>query len=372
MAVFLILGGYGYTGRLLARHLITQSGADIILAGRSLEKATTYASQLNAEFGTAHVTAARVDAASKDDLQAALQGVDMLVVAAPTTRHARTVIQAALECRVDYLDVQLDTGKLKILESLAPQIEQAGLCFITEAGFHPGLPAAMVHAAASRLNRLDSAVTAAYLNMGQSMPYTEAVDELMEMFRDYQAQVFKDRTWTKPSSYEMRKVDFGGEIGLRRCFSMFLEEIRPLPEMYPGLQEVGFYMSETHWLVDWVIFPLCAAGIKLFPKRGLRPLGRLIWWGMQNLPRPPYLVKLKVEAFGQKDGQPARVEMSISHRDGYELTAIPDAACLLQVLDGSARKPGLWMMGHLVDPSRLLVDMQNMGVQVEWHTPAIV
>ena len=38
------------------------------------------------------------------------------------------------------------------------------------------------------MDRLDSAVTAAYLNMGQSMPYTEAVDELMEMFKNYQAQ----------------------------------------------------------------------------------------------------------------------------------------------------------------------------------------
>jgi saccharopine dehydrogenase (NAD+, L-lysine-forming) len=39
-------------------------------------------------------------------------------------------------------------------------------------------------------------------------------------------------------------------------------------------------------------------------------------------------------------------------------------AALLQYLDGSARKPGLWMIGHLVEPVRLLKDMENMGVQV--------
>ena len=249
-----------------------------------------------------------MDAASREDLAKALQGVDLLVVAAPTTRCAETVIRTALECRVDYLDVQLDIGKLKVLQSLAPQIEQAGLCFITEAGFHPGLPAAMVHAAARRLDRLDSAVTAAYLNMGQSLPYTDAVDELMELFQNYQAQVFKNGAWTKSSSYEMRKVDFGGEIGVRRCFSMFLEEMRPLPEMYPSLQEVGFYMSETHWLVDWVIYPLAYAGLKIAPRQTMRPLGKLLWWGMQNLPKPPYLVLLKVEASGEKDGKSVRVE----------------------------------------------------------------
>ena len=199
----------------------------------------------------------------------------MLVVAAPTTRCAETVIRTALECRVDYLDVQLDIDKLKVLQALAPQIEQAGLCFITEAGFHPGLPSAMVRAAAARLDRLDSAVTAAYLNMGQSLPYTEAVDELMELFLDYQAQVFKNGAWTKSSSYEMRKVDFGGGIGVRNCFSMFLEEMRPLPEMYPSLQEVGFYMSETHWLVDWVIFPLVYAGLKIAPRACHAPAGQI-------------------------------------------------------------------------------------------------
>ena len=264
MTKILILGGYGYTGRLLSRHLLQQSNVEIILAGRHLEKAQSYASQLNAEFAGQRVSAIHMDAASRGDLQTALQGADMLVVAAPTTRCAETVIRAALDCGVDYLDVQLDTGKLKILNALAPQIEQAGLCFITEAGFHPGLPAAMVRAAAAKLDRLESAVTAAYLNMGQSMPYTEAVDELMELFKDYQAQVFKDGAWTKSSSYEIRKVDFGGGIGMRRCYSMFLEEMRPLPEMYPGLREVGFYMSETHWLLDWVIFPLVYAGLKLF------------------------------------------------------------------------------------------------------------
>lgn len=41
MTKILILGGYGYTGRLLARHLLEQSKAQIILAGRSLEKAQT-------------------------------------------------------------------------------------------------------------------------------------------------------------------------------------------------------------------------------------------------------------------------------------------------------------------------------------------
>jgi hypothetical protein len=35
-----------------------------------------------------------------------------------------------------------------------------------------------------------------------------------------------------------------------------------------------------------------------------------------------------------------------------------------QVLDGSARRPGVHLMGLLVDPDRLLGDVGSMGVRV--------
>ncbi len=310
------------------------------------------------------VSAVRADAADGQSLREALHGTDLLLVAAPTTKHADTVIRTAIESGADYLDIQLDARKFALLKSLAPEIERAGRCFITEAGFHPGLPAAMVRYAASHLDRLDTAITAGYLNMGRSLPYSEAVDELMEEFRNYQAQVFKDGQWTKPGSYDIRRIDFGETIGIRKCFSMFFEELRPLPEMYPTLKSCGFYISGSHWVVDWIITPLVIMGLKIAPKHGIKPLGKLMWWGMQTFPKPPYIVILKAEASGERDGKMEKVEVTISHPDGYELTAIPVVACLMQYPDGSARHPGLWMMGHLVEPVRAFKDMEKMGVRV--------
>ncbi|MBM3125238.1 MAG: hypothetical protein FJZ87_09205, partial [Chloroflexi bacterium] len=54
----------------------------------------------------------------------------------------------------------------------------------------------------------------------------------------------------------------------------------------------------------------------------------------------------------------------IEHPDGYELTAIPVVAYLLQYLDGSTRKVGLHMMGHVAEPLRLFEDMQRMGAKL--------
>jgi len=366
MTKILILGGSGYTGRSLARHLLEQSQAEIVLAGRTLEKVQALTDKLNADFKGKRVTAIRADAADAASLKAALRGVDLLLVAAPlTTAPYETVIRSALAAGVDYLDVQIGGKKLARLQSLAEEIKQAGRCFITEAGFHPGLPAALVRYAAAQLDVIESAVTAGYLNMGGSkLPYTDSADELMEMFKEFQAQVFKNGKWTKSSSFEMRKIDFGGDIGLKNCYSMFFPELQALPEMYPSLKDVGFYISEMHWLVDYVITMLVMAGLKLFPRRGMRPLGKLMWWAMFNLPKPPYRVELTVQASGSRNGKPAQVRAGVAHADGYELTAIPVVAFLLQYLDGSAKRPGLWMMGHLAEPVRLMIDMEKMGVKV--------
>jgi hypothetical protein len=80
--------------------------------------------------------------------------------------------------------------------------------------------------------------------------------------------------------------------------------------------------------------------------------------------KPPYVVALKVEAKGKLDGIQAHFQSRIAHPDGYELTAIPVVAYLKQYLDGTARKSGVHMLGHIAEPIRLFDDMQKMGVQV--------
>jgi hypothetical protein len=358
MSKILILGGYGYTGKLLARHLLAQTDVEIIISGRSLEKAKSFTDELS----DSRVSARQVDASDFESLKQALQGVTLCLVAAPVTHYAETVVRACIAAHVDYLDVQFSSKKLKALYTAEIEIKQAGLCFITEAGYHPGLIAALIRYAASKMDIIESALTAGYLNM-ESLPYTDAVDELMEGFIDYQAQVYKNGAWTKSTSWDSRSFNFGVDIGKRACYSMFFEELRDIPNMFPTLKDTGFYMSGSNWFADLIITPLVFIGLRLAPKRGLRPLGKLMWWGMGKS-KPPYVVALKVEAKGQLNGNQAEAHARIAHPDGYELTAIPVVAYLLQYLDGTARKEGVHIMGHIVEPTRLFNDMQKMGVQV--------
>jgi len=361
MSRILILGGTGYTGRLIAQHLVEHSKADVTVAARHLDRAQALADRLDQQYSDHRVKAVYADASQTDSLRRAFADQTMIVVAAPTAAYAENVVRTSLEMGLDYLDVQLSARKFALLQSLTDEIERAGRCFITEAGFHPGLPSALVRYAADHLDSIESAITLGYLNMGKDLPYSESVDELIESFKEYDGRVFKNGQWTKPKSFEMRVCDFGGDIRRKRCYSMFFEELHPLPSMFPSLRETGFYISEMHWILDWVVMPITWAWLKVAPK-ATRPIGRFLWWGMRTFHKPPYRVEFQVQAVGFKGGCRVAFQASVAHPDGYELTAIPVVATLLQYLDGSARKTGLWMMGHLIDPLRLMKDMEKMGV----------
>jgi saccharopine dehydrogenase (NAD+, L-lysine-forming) len=362
MAKLLILGGTGFTGRLVARHLLEQSNVEITIAGRDLEKAKRLVADLGANHA-GQISAVKADAADAASLRAAFAGQDMVVVTSPTTAHVANVTRAALDAGADYLDVQLGAKKFAHLKSLSGEIEKAGRCFITEAGFHPGLPSALVRFAAAHLDTMESAITAGYLGIGTEIPYSEAVDELVEVFKNYQAQTFKSGAWSKPGKWEMRKIDFGGDLGVRQCYSMFFEELRDLPTVYPSLREVGFYISESHWVTDLIVAPVVIVMLKVVPS-ATHTIGKFLWWGMMKFRKPPFRTELIVQASGTHAGQPTAFEAAVSHRDAYELTAIPVAAALLQYLDGSARRPGLHMMGHFAESQRLMLDMKRMGVKL--------
>lgn len=161
----LILGGYGSTGFPIARFLLSQTDACITLSGRNLEKARRAALVLNAGHEGERVHAVCADASDSESLRKAFAGMDMVVVASSTAEYAEQVARCALEAGTDYLDVQYSTRKIQILQSLANEIERARLCFITDGGFHPGLPAAMVRFAAERFDQLDSANVASVIKI---------------------------------------------------------------------------------------------------------------------------------------------------------------------------------------------------------------
>jgi hypothetical protein len=373
---FLILGGYGNTGRPLAELLLQETDVTLVIAGRNTKKAQALAASLNERFAGERVRSEYIDASDPAILRGAFSGVDMVVVASSTVEYTGQVAGAALESGVDYFDVLFSAKKIAILQAMAPQIEEAGLCFITDGGFHPGLPAALIRRLAQEFDRLERARVGSVIKIDWNpLDITSAtMDEFVGEFMDFQTLVYRDGHWRKSSFLSMMKpvyIDFTSEIGpnfgRQYCIPMFLEEMRAIPELYPGIKETGFLVGGFNWFVDWFLSPIIMVALKLGPQRAIRPMGRLMLWGLRRFGKPPYGTLLKAEVQGQKGAETLTAETILYHEDGYAFTAIPAAACLLQYLDGSIRRPGLWLQANVVEPGRMMIDMERMGIQIQYR-----
>lgn len=374
----LVLGGYGNAGRHMVRLLLEETGARIITAGRSATLARGHADRMNEALDRPRVRSMALDAGDAAAVRAALEGVDLLVVASSTSRHAGAVARAALDAGADYMDIHYAPGQADAVRSLAPEVEAAGLCFVIEGGFHPGLPAALVRHVAGAFDRLDTARAAAAVRIDWRALEVGA-DTAREFAREIARTpmlLYRDGAWRRArwwSTRDFATIEFGVPLDARTCAPVFLEELRPLPELYPSLRELGFYMAGFGGLVDWVVMPAVAVLARL-GTAGERLAGRWMRLALRSTSEPPYLCRLQVEVEGRAAGRTTRVTAAVQHGDAYELTAIPAVAAVLQFLDGTARAPGVHLQAHLVQPARFLADMGRMGVELEetWDTGSAV
>lgn len=364
---FLILGGYGNAGRLIAETLLEHTEVEVLIAGRRPDRAEAVAVELGERFGTARVAGRAVDASEPDGLCAALADADCLVVASSTTPLTSTVAEAALDAGVDYFDIQISSpAKLDALTSLTPRIAGAGRCFITDGGLEPGVPGALVRYAATQCDRLEKANVAALLQVDwkEISVSGETAAEFVELFSSMEAAVFEGGGWMPKSFRDYRTFDFGPDFGRRACIPFFLEELRHVSEELPDLEELGFYEAGFNWFTDYLVTPVIMAGLKL--SRATAPaLGHLFGWSVRQFGKPPYGIILRLEAEGVRDHGPVGITVTLKHTDSYVMTAAPAVACLLQYLDGSIRKPGLWWQANAVEPVRFLRDIERLGVPVE-------
>jgi saccharopine dehydrogenase (NAD+, L-lysine-forming) len=272
-----------------------------------------------------------------------------------------TVARAALAAGCNYLDLQYSSEKIRVLQGMAGEIAASGLTFITDGGFHPGLPAALIRYAAQEIPGMEEALVGSVIRADWRAANVDAgtITELLEEFADFRMEAYEHGSWRPQSIWRTVRMDFDHGFGEQSCFPMYLEELRPLPEEIPTLQSAGFFVGGFNWFVDWLVSPLAVVGMRLRSARVHSALTRLMDWGLKRFSGPPYGTVLQLEARGSA-GQALRV--SVYHEDGYALTAIPVAAALLQLREG--RLPGLQWQALAVKPARLLDDMARLGATI--------
>ena len=363
----MILGGSGQAGGYIASALLDDPSTSVVLGARNRDRLDEAAARLSARHEADRIATIAVDASDPHSLKRAVDGADLVILAAQAKQFGAAIGRAALDAGADVIDITMTPGNHP-MKPLAADAVASGRCLITDAGLVPGLPSWLVCLADGRLDRLDSAFVGVATSNNEAWP-AETIAEIVADLADPPTFVWRDGAWRRSRFMGMadrREFDFGSEWGKRKCGPVLVEEMRELPARIPSLKEAGVFMGNNAF-TDSVGLPIGVLLMKLAPRRGHRPAARLVGWGMRRFARAPFGGVVKLEAGGERGGKAESVSVTISHPNEYEATGLVVAAYASQWRDGPnarARTPGVHPMGTVVEPERFMQDLVARGFTV--------
>lgn len=358
MSTLVLLGGYGGAGRALAPLLLRCTDARLVIAGRNLEKAQVLARELGDHE---RVRAARADALAPESLRPLLAPGDMLLDLTTAGESTAELARLALARGADFLDIHFQRRTALALAQLDEDFRRAGRLLLTQAGCHPGLPAALVRAAAADLDPCREARVAMALDCRVETQATAM--ELVEEIAAATGVLFRDGSWREAGPRDMPRLDFGPGLGRRVCYPMLMEELLPLPARL-GLDVCGGYAAGFNPLADRVVIPLALLWGRTGPRAALPALARLFAWSVNVLASSRPAICFLLDAKGRRNGAPARLRIRVESDDPYGLTAQPVALALRQRQEGHLRETGLRHLGSVLDPEQLLKHLEATGAHV--------
>jgi short subunit dehydrogenase-like uncharacterized protein len=152
----LIIGGYGNFGSYIARSLAAEAGIQLLIAGRSLDKASRFVSQLRA---AAEPEPVALDISADISATLAATRPDILIhTTGPFQTQAYVVAEACLRHGCHYIDLADARGFVAGIERFDQEARQKGLLIVSGASSVPCLTAALIddyrrRTAASRRSR---------------------------------------------------------------------------------------------------------------------------------------------------------------------------------------------------------------------------
>lgn len=357
-----ILGGYGGVGRALARLLLQHTDVNLVISGRNKDRAQALVRQLSGQFPDRQIAAKFADASDLASMIAAFAQTDLVVMATSTPQYIPLVAEAALACGADYLDMLVRQDSPEVLQHLEASIHEKRKIVIVQSGIHPGLPAALIRYGARFFDQYHTAQAA--LAMNERFENPESTVELVSDLANFNSKIVKNGIWRDAGYRDMLAFEFGPPLGRRTCYPLLLRELLPLKDDF-NLQQMGLYVAGFNWVVDYFVFPLIMLFQKIKKGFALKLSQWLMYLGVNYFSPPEKGIAMVFKARGTKDSQPAACDILARAEDGYLFTALAVAACIKQYLSGMIKKPGIHLMGLVVEPEKLLSDMKAMGLELE-------
>ena len=360
----LVIGGYGNFGRFISGQLVREDSLQLIVAGRSLEKAEQLVSELGSENEPG---AARLDI--DEDLEQSLSSIKPDIVihtSGPFQSQDYRVARACIAQGAHYLDLADGRRFACNVTELDEEARANGVLAISGASSVPCLTAAIVdhyRGEFSSLEKLDYGITTAQkTRQGRATtaavlgyagkPFNTLIDgELKDV---YGLQGLKARRYR--------------ELGWRLLWNCEVPDLSLFPGRYPDLKTIRFYagteLPATHvtlWLISWLV----RGGLIRNPAKAAPVLmnvaGWFDWFGTDNS-------GFHIEMSGTgADGQDKTITFELIARsgDGPYIPCVPAMLLARKLANGELLNTGAYPCVGFITMEEYLGELK--GLDISWE-----
>lgn len=385
MAKVLIIGAGGVSGVVVHKCAqLAEVFSEIVLASRTESKCKAIAAQLSRPIKTA-----QVDADNVPELVALIKAEQPdLVVNVALPYQDLHIMDACLEAGVDYLDTANyeppETAKFEYSWQWAYQekFTEAGLMALLGSGFDPGVT--NVYTAYLKKHYFDEIhyLDIIDCNAGDhGMPFaTNFNPEINIREVTAKGRYWENGDWIETDPLSVNRVfDFPAEIGPKKIYMMYHEELESITKHLPEIKRARFWMTFSDNYLKHLevlgnigmtsIEPVMFEGKEIIPLQFLKAL----------LPDPASLGPLTKGktcigclARGVKDGRERTIFIYnvCDHEACYAevqsqaisyTTGVPAMIGAKMMLEGKWKKPGVWNMEQF-DPDPFMADLNLYGL----------
>lgn len=386
--------GAGGVGTVVA-HKVAQNIAEfgeVMMASRTKSKCDVIATDVKKRYGVEMKTA-KVDADSVKDLVELLNSFKpQLVINVALPYQDLTIMDACLECGVNYLDTAnyepLDEAKYEYKWQWAYQdkFKKAGLTAILGCGFDPGVTSVFVAYAAKHYFKEMQYLDIVDCNAGDhGHPFaTNFNPEINIREVTQKGKYWKDGKWVETEPHEIHKTLNYPNIGPKESYLIYHEELESLVKNYPTLKRARFWMTFgqeylTHLRVIQNIGmagiePIIYNGVEIVPIQFLKAV----------LPNPGDLgenytgetsIGCRIKGISKDNNEDLTyyIYNNCSHQEAYKetgaqgvsyTTGVPAMIGAMMFMKGIWNKPGVFNVEEF-DPDPFMEQLNKQGLP--WH-----
>ncbi|MGH8807956.1 MAG: saccharopine dehydrogenase NADP-binding domain-containing protein [Noviherbaspirillum sp.] len=254
----LIIGGYGTFGQRIARALSKDAGFELLIGGRTLEKARALCDTL---FQRAISRPLFIDIDDQQVFSATLTREKPALVihtSGPFQRQDYGVAQACIAAGIHYIDLADAREFVCRFSELNPLALRHDALAVTGASSVPGLSAAVVDHFLPEFSRLDNIDFG--INPGNQTPRGVASVSSILSYCGKPFMRWEQGAWKKAFGWQtLQAVRYPEPVGLRWFANCDIPDLRLFPQRYPGVRSVifraGLELPILHlgtWMMSWL------------------------------------------------------------------------------------------------------------------------